>query len=82
MRIVVAGAGDVARVAAKVGLPPNLVHQAVSALAQAHVQPGDTVQGAANATGLPQQTLQEILGHLGGEGWLAEIAGGLFNQRA
>ncbi len=61
--------------AAKVGLSPDQVEQAVQALGQQVNQPGDTVQGAADQTGLPQNQLQQILGHLGGEGGLSNIAG-------
>lgn len=61
--------------AAKVGLSPEQVEQAVQALGQQTQQPGDTVQGAADQTGLPQDKLQQVLGHLGGEGGLGSIAG-------
>jgi hypothetical protein len=60
--------------AAKVGLSPEQVEQAVAALGQAHPQPGDTVSTAASQTGLPQDKLQEIVGHLGGEGALGQFA--------
>ena len=45
--------------AAKVGLSPEQVEQAVAALGQAHNQEGDTVTTAANETGLPAGKLQE-----------------------
>ena len=61
--------------AAKVGLTPDQVEQAVQALGQQTQQPGDTVEGAADQTGLPQDKLQQVLGHLGGEGGLGNIAG-------
>lgn len=67
----------VANLAAKVGLTPEQAESAIAALAQAHPQPGDTVQTASNATGLPQEILQQVVGHLGGEGSLAQIASGL-----
>ena len=64
----------VQNLAAKVGLTPEQVEQAVAALGQAHPQPGDTVATAAEQTGLPQDKLQEIVGHIGGEGALGRFA--------
>ena len=60
--------------AAKVGLSPQEVEQAVAALGQAHTAPGDTVTTAAQQTGLPQDKLSEIVGHIGGEGALGRYA--------
>ena len=60
--------------AAKVGLSPEEVEQAVTALGQAHSQEGDTITTAAEQTGLPQDKLQEIVGHIGGEGALGRFA--------
>jgi hypothetical protein len=65
---------DVANLAAKVGLSPEHVESAVKALAQHHQMQGDTAQGAASATGLPIDKLQEIIGHIGGEGALGHFA--------
>ena len=64
----------VQNVAAKVGLSPEQVEQAVAALGQAHTAPGDTVTTAAGQTGLPTDKLQEIIGHIGGEGSLGQFA--------
>lgn len=61
--------------AAKVGLSPEQVQSAIAALGAAHPQEGDTVTAAAASTGLPADALQQILGHLGGEGALASVAG-------
>lgn len=60
--------------AAKVGLTPEQVEQAVASLAKAHTSEGDTVTTAADHTGLPQSKLQEIVGQIGGEGSLSQFA--------
>ena len=70
----VAGNVDVANLAAKVGLTPAQVEAAVAALGAAHPQPGDTASAAAASTGLPTDALQQIIGHLGGEGALGRFA--------
>lgn len=64
----------VQNLAAKVGLSPEQVEQAVAALGQAHAAEGDTVTTAAEQTGLPQDKLQEIVGHIGGEGALGRFS--------
>jgi hypothetical protein len=64
----------VQNLAAKVGLSPEQVEQAVAALGQAHAAEGDTVTTAAQQTGLSQDKLQEIVGHIGGEGALGRFA--------
>ena len=64
----------VQNLAAKVGLTPEQVEQAVAALGQAHIAEGDTVTTAAEQTGLPQDKLSEIVGHIGGEGALGRFA--------
>ena len=68
------GNATVDNLAAKVGLTPEQVEQAIAALSEQHTQPGDTVDGAADQTGLPADALQQILGHLGGEGALGRVA--------
>lgn len=69
----VAGNPAIANLAEKIGLSPDQVTAAISALGAAHVQPGDTVTGAADSTGLSPDVLQQILGHLGGEGALGNL---------
>jgi hypothetical protein len=70
----VTGNADVANVAAKIGLSPEHVESAVAALAKFHPLQGDTAEGAAAATGLPLEKLQELIGHIGGEGSLGSYA--------
>lgn len=69
----VAGNPDIANLAGRIGLTPEQVAAAISALGAAHTQPGDTVAGAAESTGLSPDALQQILGHLGGEGALGNL---------
>jgi hypothetical protein len=70
----VSGNATVENLAAKVGMSPEQIEQAVAALGQAHSAPGDTVTTAAEQTGLPTDKLQEIVGHIGGEGALGRFA--------
>ena len=65
---------DIANLAAKVGLDPAMAEKAVAALGQAHVTPGDTVENAAAQTGLDAGVLQQVIGHIGGEGSLGQFA--------
>ena len=65
---------DVANMATKLGISPETAEQAVSALAVAHPQEGDTVETAAAATGIDPAILQQIVGHIGGEGSLGQFA--------
>lgn len=71
----VAGGHDVAGLAGKLGLTPEQVQSALHALTRATAEPGDTAGLAAAKTGLPIGTLQELLGHLGGEEGLGKLAG-------
>ncbi|MGK6319780.1 hypothetical protein [Sphingomonas sp. DT-204] len=65
---------DVADLAQKVGIPQDAAAAAIGALAQAHTDPGDTVEVAQGATGLSPDILNQIIGHIGGEGSLANYA--------
>lgn len=65
---------DIQALAQRVGLPPEQAEQAVAALGQAHQQDGDTVQTAAENTGLPADKLSAIVQHMGGEGALGQLA--------
>lgn len=75
-----AGNVDIDNLAQKIGLSPEHVEAAVAALGKAHTEPGDTAESAAAATGLPVDKLQEIIGHIGGEGALGQFASLLENQ--
>ena len=66
---------DLSGLAARVGLTPEQLQMGLNALHTAHPQPGDTATVAAEHTGLPVSTLQEVLNHLGGEGALAQLGG-------
>jgi hypothetical protein len=66
--------GDIASLASKVGISPEQAEAAIAALAQAHTAPTDTVSTAAENTGLPTDILQQIIGHIGGEGSLGAFA--------
>jgi len=67
----------VAGLVAKVGLTPEQAEMALNALAQAHPQPGNTVETAAIGTGISGDILQAVVGHLGGESGLAGLAASL-----
>lgn len=66
---------DLSGLASKVGLTPEQLQMGLSALHQAHPEPGDTAGLAAQRTGLPVGALQQVLGHIGGEGALGQLAG-------
>jgi hypothetical protein len=65
---------DIANMAAKVGIDPAMAEKAVAALGAAHSQPSDTVATAAAQTGIDSGTLNQIVGHIGGEGALARFS--------
>ncbi len=71
---------DVANLATKVGLSQEQVEMAMSALGQAHTAPTDTIETAAASTGLGPDVLQQIVGHIGGEGSLGRFAEMLGSQ--
>ena len=70
----VAGNVDVKNLAAKVGIDPDMAENAIAALAAGHQSKGDTIETAAANSGLDASKLQEIVGHIGGEGSLSEFA--------
>ena len=70
----IGGNATVQNLAQKVGMSPEQVETAMTALGQAHGAEGDTVETAAANTDLPADKLQEIVGHIGGEGSLGQFA--------
>ena len=75
----VAGGGaaskGVGAIAQKLGIDPSLAALAVTALGAAHDEPGDTVQCAAQKSGIDRGTLASVVEMLGGEAKLGEVAG-------
>ncbi|MDQ2878300.1 MAG: hypothetical protein M3R41_04415 [Pseudomonadota bacterium] len=71
---------DIKGLAEKVGISPDQAEAAVAALGQAHTAPGDTVETASTQTGLSSDILQQIVGHIGGEGALGRFASLLGEQ--
>jgi hypothetical protein len=69
------GADQIGKLAGQFGISEEQVQTAMAALGQAHAEPGDTVASAAAATGLSADTLQGLLGQIGGEGALDKISG-------
>ncbi len=65
---------DVKNLAAKVGIDPTMVESAIAGLAAGHAAPTDTVETAAANTGIDAGILQQIVGHIGGEGSLGNFA--------
>lgn len=65
---------DVTNLATKLGIDPAMAEKAIAALSKAHQAPGDTVETASTATGLPTDTLNQIVAAIGGEGSLTEFA--------
>jgi len=64
-------------IAAKMGIDPSMAATAIGALTQNHAVPGDTVQQSADQTGISPDVLNQILGHIGGEGGLGALVGAL-----
>ncbi|MBB3479274.1 hypothetical protein FHW97_003456 [Novosphingobium sp. SG754] len=65
---------DVKNMAAKLGIDPAQAETAIAALAAGHQAKGDTIETAAANTGLDAGLLQQIVGHIGGEGALSQFA--------
>lgn len=70
----VSGSPDtVAAIAEKAGIDPAMAEKAVAALGQSHGEDGDTVELAAEKTGLDAGALGGIMEQLGGEGALGGL---------
>jgi hypothetical protein len=65
---------DVVNLAKQVGLDPAMAEQAIAALGKTHQLDGDTVQLAAEKTGISPEILQQIVTAIGGEGSLGQFA--------
>lgn len=65
---------DIEKLAAKVGIDPDMAEKAIGALGVAHTQDADTVEAAAAQTGLDSSTISQIVEHIGGEGSLGHYA--------
>lgn len=68
---------DVANMAEKLGINPDIAEKAIAALGQSHAEPGDTVEGAAAKTGLDAGVLGQIVDQIGGESSLGQYADAL-----
>ncbi|MFZ4745799.1 MAG: hypothetical protein ACOYLK_02765 [Sphingomonas sp.] len=62
-------------IAQKMGLDPAMVQSAVAALMKNHTQPVDTVQAAAEQSGVAPDVMSQIMAHIGGEGALGSLIG-------
>lgn len=65
---------DVANLAEKIGIDPAMAEKAIAVLGKTHQQDGDTVELAAQETGLDTGVLNTIIEQIGGEGSLANFA--------
>jgi hypothetical protein len=62
-------------IAQKMGIDPSMAQMAIGALMKNHAEPNDTVQAAAEQTGVAPDMMSQILGHIGGEGALGSLIG-------
>ncbi|MDP5104449.1 MAG: hypothetical protein NWP98_11030 [Erythrobacter sp.] len=65
---------DVVNLAKQVGLDPAMVEKAIATLGHTHQLDGDTVELAAEKTGMSPDILNQIVGAIGGEGSLTNFA--------
>lgn len=65
---------DVTNLAEKVGIDPAMAERAIAALGLTHQEEGDTVELAAERTGLDTGILNQIVSQIGGEGSLAHFS--------
>ncbi|MFO6445661.1 hypothetical protein ACLBKU_00815 [Erythrobacter sp. NE805] len=65
---------DVANLARQLGIDPAIAEQAIATLGRTHQMDGDTVQLAAEKTGLSPEILGQVVAAIGGEGSLTQFA--------
>lgn len=65
---------DVANLAKQIGIDPAMVETAIGALGKTHQLDGDTVQLAAEKTGISPDILNQVVSAIGGEGSLTNFA--------
>jgi hypothetical protein len=65
---------DVVNLAAKIGIDPKMAEKAIATLGVTHQMDGDTVELAAEKTGMSPDILNQIVGAIGGEGSLSNFA--------
>jgi len=68
------GADSIGAIAEKLGMDPALVEKGVAALGKSHDEDGDTVELAAEKSGLDSGALGDIVNQLGGEGGLGKVS--------
>ena len=65
---------DVANLASTIGIDPAIAEKAIAVLGRTHQMEGDTVELAAQETGLDTAVLSQIVAQIGGEGSLTHFA--------
>mgnify|MGYP003295836914 CR=1 FL=1 len=65
---------DVVNLAKQIGIDPGMAEQAIAMLGKTHQMDGDTVQLAAEKTGLSPDILNQVVAAIGGEGSLSQFA--------
>ncbi len=71
---------DVANLAEKVGIDPAIAEKVVATLGQTHQMEGNTVELAAQKTGVDSGIIAQIVEQIGGEGSLTEFANAIKND--
>ncbi|MEW4448517.1 hypothetical protein [Qipengyuania sp. JC766] len=70
----VSGNPEIVNMAEKFGIDPEMAAKAVAALGESHQKDGDTVELAAQKTGLDAGILDQIRDAIGGEGSLTRFS--------
>ncbi|MBB4152179.1 hypothetical protein GGQ80_000055 [Sphingomonas jinjuensis] len=71
------GGVNIGELAGRLGITEAQVQSALGALGTNLSQPGSTVDAAAQQTGLPTDTIQQLLASIGGEDMLQRVTGAL-----